>query len=78
MLMHGQAMSSPTGRALRESRHGSRASYDRERLTIGSGDTTWLCGDFGFDGVLSQRLLSVLPPVLVLKGLRNGRSSGWS
>ena len=62
------AMSSPTGGAPRVSSRISR--HDRERLTIGSGDTTWLCGDFGFDGVLSQRLLSVLPPVLVLKGLR--------
>ena len=33
--------------------------------------TTWLCGDFGFDGMLARRVLGVLPPVIVLKGLRD-------
>jgi AraC-like DNA-binding protein len=38
---------------------------------LGSGETVWLCGDFGFDGMLARRLLSVLPPVIVLTGLRD-------
>ncbi|RDS80864.1 AraC family transcriptional regulator [Dyella monticola] len=49
----------------------AREHYDRERLTLGQGDVTWMCGDFGFDGVLASRLLSVLPPVTVVKGLRD-------
>ncbi|HKT64155.1 AraC family transcriptional regulator [Burkholderia sp. 22313] len=72
MLMHGHGhvIADRPGRSARLVTELAPQYYDRERLTIGSGDTTWLCGDFGFDGVLSQRLLSVLPPVLVLKGLR--------
>ncbi|RQR37299.1 AraC family transcriptional regulator [Burkholderia sp. Bp9142] len=72
MLMHGHGhvIADRPGRSARLVTDLAPQYYDRERLTIGSGDTTWLCGDFGFDGVLSQRLLSVLPPVLVLKGLR--------
>ncbi|WP_152986097.1 AraC family transcriptional regulator [Burkholderia sp. lig30] len=72
MLMHGHGhvISDRPGRPASLLADLAPQYYDRERLTIGHGDITWLCGDFGFDGVLSQRLLSVLPPVLVLKGLR--------
>ncbi|WP_169742668.1 AraC family transcriptional regulator [Paraburkholderia ferrariae] len=72
MLMHGHGhvISDRLGRSATLLTDLALHHYDRERLTIGHGDTTWLCGDFGFDGVLSQRLLSVLPPVLILKGLR--------
>jgi len=72
MLMHGHGhvISDRPGRPANLLIDLARRHYDRERLTLGDGDTTWLCGDFGFDGVLSQRLLSVLPPVLILKGLR--------
>ena len=72
MLMHGHGhvISDRPGRPAKLLTDLARQHYDRERLTLGRGDTTWLCGEFGFDGVLSQRLLSVLPPVLILKGLR--------
>lgn len=72
MLMHGHGhvMSDRPKRPAKLLTDLARQHYHRDRLTLGSGDITWLCGDFGFDGVLSQRLLSVLPPVLVLKGLR--------
>ena len=72
MLMHGHGhvISDRPGRAATLLSDLAPHHYDRERLTIGHGNTRWLCGDFGFDGVLSQRLLSVLPPVLILKGLR--------
>jgi len=72
MLMHGHGhvLSDRPGRSATLVTDLAQQHYDRARLTLGSGDTTWLCGEFGFDGVLSQRLLSVLPPVLILKGLR--------
>ncbi len=41
--------------------------YNQEQLTVGQGKTTWLSGNFGFDGVMAQQLLSALPAVLVLK-----------
>jgi AraC-like DNA-binding protein len=73
MLMHGH------GHTIRDQRGRDACSlldlakreYDRERLVLGHGDTTWLCGDFGFDGMLARRVLGVLPPVIVLKGLRD-------
>jgi AraC-like DNA-binding protein len=73
MLMHGHGhvVSDRPGRPASLLTDLAPHHYDRESLTIGHGDTTWLCGDFGFDGLLSQRLLSVLPPVLILKGLRD-------
>lgn len=73
MLMHGhsQVISDQPGRPANLLTDLARYDFDRERLTLGQGDITWLCGDFGFDGVLSQRLLSVLPPVVILKGLRD-------
>jgi AraC-like DNA-binding protein len=49
----------------------AKYGYDRERLVLGCGETVWLCGDFIFDSMLARRLLSVLPPVVVLKGLRD-------
>jgi AraC-like DNA-binding protein len=67
---HGHVISDRPGRPSRLLADLARKHFDRERLTLGQGDVTWLCGDFGFDGVLSQRVLSSLPPVLVLKGLR--------
>lgn len=67
---HGHVISDRAGRPANLLTDLARQHYDRTRLTLGNGDTKWLCGEFGFDGVLSQRLLSVLPPVLVLKGLR--------
>jgi len=72
MLMHGHGhvISDRPGRPGTPLVELAQQNYDRERLMLGRGDTTWLCGDFGFDGVLSQRLLSVLPPILILKGLR--------
>ena len=72
MLMHGHEhiISDQPGRSANLLADLARQHYDRERLMLGSGDTNWLCGDFGFDGVLSQRLLSMLPPILILKGLR--------
>ncbi|MGE7958565.1 cupin domain-containing protein [Pseudomonas sp. NPDC089530] len=72
MLMHGHGhvLSDRSGRPAALVTDLARQHYDRASLTLGSGDTTWLCGEFGFDGMLSQRLLSVLPPVLILKGLR--------
>ena len=73
MLMHGHGhvISDQPGRPANLLADLARHDYDRERLTLGRGDITWLCGDFGFDGMLSQRLLSVLPPVVILKGLRD-------
>ncbi|MBV8124815.1 MAG: AraC family transcriptional regulator [Paucibacter sp.] len=72
MLMHGHGhiISDRPGRPASLLSDLARQHFDRKRLTLGAGDTSWLCGDFGFDGVLSQRLLSMLPPVLILKGLR--------
>lgn len=73
MLMHGHShvISDQPGRPANLLTDLARHDYDRERLTLGSGDIRWLCGDFGFDGMLSKRLLSVLPPVVFLKGLRD-------
>lgn len=67
---HGHVISDRPRRPAKLLADLARQHYDRERLTLGTGDTTWLCGDFGFDGVLSRRLLSMLPPILILKGLR--------
>ncbi|MGB6310831.1 MAG: AraC family transcriptional regulator [Steroidobacteraceae bacterium] len=73
MLMHGHGhvISDQLGRPAGLLTDMARRDFDRERLTLGRGDITWLCGDFGFDGMLSQRFLSVLPPVVILKGLRD-------
>ncbi len=73
MLMqgHGHVISDKPARRAGLLFQLAERGYDRERLTLGQGDITWLCGDFGFDGMLAQRLLSVLPPVIVLKGLRD-------
>ena len=68
---HGHVISDRPGRASHHIFDLARQGYDRERLMLGSGETVWLCGDFGFDGMLARRLLSVLPPVIVLKGLRD-------
>lgn len=72
MLIHGHAhtIADQPGRPAHDLAALAHSHYHRESLTLGHGETTWLCGDFGFDGMLSQRLLSVLPPVLILKGLR--------
>jgi len=73
MLMHGHGhvISDQLGRPANLLADLARRDFDRDRLTLGRGDITWLCGDFGFDGMLSQRFLSVLPPVVILKGLRD-------
>ena len=68
---HGHAISDRPGREARPLFDLARHDFDPERLVLGSGETVWLCGDFGFDGLLARRLLSVLPPVIVLKGLRD-------
>jgi AraC-like DNA-binding protein len=68
---HGHKISDKSGRAGHLLSDLAKHNYDRERLMLGSGDTVWLCGDFGFDGMLARRLLSVLPPVIVLNGLRD-------
>jgi len=49
----------------------AQGHYDRDQLKLGQGETTWMCGDFGFDSVLAKHLLSVLPPVLIVQGLRD-------
>jgi AraC-like DNA-binding protein len=68
---HGHTISDQPGRATQSLFDIAAHDYDRKRLVLGRGGTTWLCGDFGFDGILARRLLSVLPPVIVLKGLRD-------
>lgn len=68
---HGHTISDRPGREGQPLFDLARHDYDRERLVLGSGETVWLCGDFGFDGMLARRLLSVLPPVIVLNGLRD-------
>lgn len=68
---HGHTISDKPGREGQLIFDLAKHDYDRERLVLGSGETAWLCGDFGFDGMLARRLLSVLPPVIVLKGLRD-------
>jgi len=73
MFMHGHehVISDQSGRTANLIADLVQHAYDHERRTLGIGDITWLCGDFGFDGMLSQRLLSVLPPVVILRGLRD-------
>ncbi len=68
---HGHVISDKQGRTSHHLFDLAKQGYDNERLILGSGETVWLCGDFGFDGMLARRLLSVLPPVIVLKGLRD-------
>lgn len=68
---HGHKISDKPGRDGHLLFDLAKHNYDRERLLLGSGETVWLCGDFGFDGMLARRLLSVLPPVIVLNGLRD-------
>ena len=68
---HGHSISDKPGREALPLLDLARNDYDPQKLILGSGDTGWLCGDFGFDGLLARRLLSVLPPVIVLKGLRD-------
>ena len=68
---HGHTISDMPGREGRLLNDLAKSDYDRQRLALGSGETVWLCGDFGFDGMLARRLLSVLPPVIVLNGLRD-------
>ena len=73
MLMHahGHAISDRPGRDASSLLDLAQREFDRERRVLGEGNTTWLCGDFGFDGMLARRVLSVLPPVIHLKGLRD-------
>ena len=61
MLMHahGHTISDQPGRDARSLVDLAQREYDRERLVLGRGDTTWLCGDFGFDSMLAHRVLSV-------------------
>ena len=56
MLMHahGHTISDKPGRKAASLLDLAQREYDRERLVLGRGDTTWLCGDFGFDGMLAQ------------------------
>jgi AraC-like DNA-binding protein len=68
---HGHIVSDKPGRESHLLFDLAKQDYDPERLVLGSGETVWLCGDFGFDGMLARRLLSVLPPVIVLNGLRD-------
>ncbi|HEY8682947.1 MAG TPA: AraC family transcriptional regulator [Rhodanobacter sp.] len=68
---HGHVIADQPGRQADALDDLAKRDYDQTRLALGSGDTAWLCGDFGFDGMLSRRLLSVLPPVIILKGLRD-------
>lgn len=68
---HGHTISDMPGREGRLLNDLAKHDYDRQRLVLGTGETVWLCGDFGFDGLLARRLLSVLPPVIVLNGLRD-------
>jgi len=67
MLMHahGHTISDQPRRDASSLLDLAQHEYDRERLVLGRGDTTWLCGDFGFDGMLARRVLSVLPPVII-------------
>jgi len=73
MLMHahGHTISDQLGRDASSLLDLAQREFDRERRVLGRGETTWLCGDFGFDGMLARRVLSVLPPVIILKGLRD-------
>jgi AraC-like DNA-binding protein len=73
LLVHanGHVISDRPGREAKSLLEIAKHDYDHKRLVLGTGDTVWLCGDFGFDGMLARRLLSVLPPVIVLKGLRD-------
>ena len=73
MLMHGDGhtICDQHGRDAHALFDLAEREYDRERLVLGQGETTWLCGDFGFDGMLASRVLAVLPRVIVLKGLRD-------
>jgi len=73
MLMHGDAhiVSDEPGRSACIPFHHVRCDYGDDRMTPGGNEAAWLCGDFGFDGILAQQLLSVLPPVIMLKGLRD-------
>ena len=73
MLMHalGHTISDQPGRKTESLLDLAQREYDRESLVLGRGGITWLCGDFGFDGMLARRVLSVLPPVIILKGLRD-------
>jgi AraC-like DNA-binding protein len=68
---HGHVISDQPGRKADGLYDLAKRDYDETRLALGSGETVWLCGDFGFDGMLSRRLLSILPPVIILKGLRD-------
>jgi AraC-like DNA-binding protein/mannose-6-phosphate isomerase-like protein (cupin superfamily) len=73
LLVHanGHIISDTPGREAHALLDIAKRDYDQKRLVLGSGEIVWLCGDFGFDGMLARRLLSVLPPVIVLKGLRD-------
>ncbi len=73
LLVHatGHVISDRPGREAHALLDLARKEFDPDRLVLGAGETVWLCGDFGFDGMLARRLLSVLPPVIVLKGLRD-------
>ena len=68
---HGHAISDKPGREALPVLDLAKDTYNPEQLVLGSGETVWLCGDFSFDGMLARRLLSVLPPVIVLRGLRD-------
>lgn len=77
LLVHGHAhaITDQAGRAAQPLEQLAKDSFDQGRLHVGAAPdgaaTAWLCGEFGFDGMLSKRLLAVLPPVITLRGLRD-------
>jgi AraC-like DNA-binding protein len=77
LLVHGHAhaVTDQAGGPTRPLEELATCSFGQGRLQVGNPPegtaTTWLCGEFGFDGMLSRRLLAVLPPVITLRGLRD-------
>ena len=73
LMVHGHrhVVSDQGGRRAISLADMAKDDYDPSLLQLGSGEIRWLTGDFGLDSDLAKRLLSVLPPVIFVKGLKD-------
>lgn len=73
LLLHGQghSIADQEARPLLSVEEHLGAEPHQHPATAPKGDTQWLWGTFGLDEILAHRLLSVLPPVMLMRGLHD-------